>query len=797
MLARDARPARALSTRGATLAFGSLLFLVAALMVFSLARLSSIHADIESITHGHSEKSSLLSEMHLFSTQGHSQLRPMLSEDTGQLQREALYLEWMRSSEKLSEAGRGLFSLDATSDERSLFGALESAVERAASLQREVAERAIGGDLKGASEMMQERAIPAQGDLIALLDAIQDTHSGSIADKIDSAGSSYALAALLIASAGVLSILLGGGAGLAVASRHKRIRKSLSDSAEQLQSVLHAISEAVITTDTSGRVDHMNHAAEAITGWRLDEARGRQVGSVFSIVSEDTGAPLIHPVLEEIPDGAFCSSLSGSILLRSRNGRERSIEDTTSPILDESGEKIGSVLVFRDVTESRAMTRDLMWASTHDRLTGLKNRDVFERHLRDVVASAKTTNQEHVLLLVDIDQFKLINDSFGHSAGDDLLRQLARRLKDQIRPGDLFARMGGDEFGILMTDASLPAAREFASHIQAVAGSFKFEWDGQSFAVALSIGIVPIHGDYGSADHFLTRADAACHSAKQHGQTQIHIDPAWNSTLSERKEDIARIQRIRDAVDSHRLWIFGQEISPVSGTWPAPRHTEILLRMVTEDGQVHAPGQFIPAAERYNLMPMIDRWVITRVMKHIAETGAASSDRYAINLSGQSICDPQILEFIVDQLRKNRVDASRVTFEITETAAIENMRQASHLVRVLRHLGCSFALDDFGAGMSSFGYLKAMEVDYIKIDGSFVKDIISDPVSRAMVESIHHIGRTIGLKTIAEFVETDDILDALKDVGIDYAQGFGVHTPEPLEAPPVPLSQPTKFSSAS
>lgn len=444
-------------------------------------------------------------------------------------------------------------------------------------------------------------------------------------------------------------------------------------------------------------------------------------------------------------------------------------------------------LYGRDITERERMKRKIAYQASHDTLTGLINRREFETRLEQLRESALNENKDHALLFLDLDQFKVVNDTGGHIAGDQLLKQLSVLLKRKIRGSDTLARLGGDEFGVLLIGCPLDRARNIADMLRQTVKDFHFSWQGKTFNISVSIGIVPITAANADKSDIMSDADLACYAAKDHGRNRVHIYKPSDIAVAQRKNEMQWIHRIQKALDEQRFRLYYQTIMPLSPRATQGIQCEILLRMVNRRGKLIPPMAFIPAAERYNLMPAIDRWVINSVLDVLQTQNPGVDEKplsCSINLSGQSIGDSEFLNYIVTKLKNSKVDPQRICFEITETAAIADLTQAMHLISTLKSMGCRFALDDFGSGLSSFSYLKNLNVDYLKIDGSFVKKIVEDPIDRAMVEAINRIGHEMGIQTIAEFVENDAILEKLKELGVDYAQGYGIEKPKPLSLCP-------------
>ena len=439
----------------------------------------------------------------------------------------------------------------------------------------------------------------------------------------------------------------------------------------------------------------------------------------------------------------------------------------------------GGVLVFHDVSESRELNRRLSYHASHDILTGLVNRREFENRLERALKSARARETSYALCYLDLDQFKIVNDSCGHSAGDQLLGQLGALLKSKIRWRDTLARLGGDEFGVLLESCSLEEAMQTAETLRVAIGEFKFLWDDRSFRLGVSIGVVPITSENEDVAGLLSAADSACAAAKEAGRNRIHSFQENDIDLMRRRREMQWAARINNALEESRFELYRQTIQPLQ-VEDSGSHYELLLRMRDEQGGIISPELFIAAAERYGITPNIDRWVITNAFRWLVSE-ADERERLSlcsINLSGQSLGDEKFLPFVIDQFQTSGLDATKICFEITETAAIASYSQANRFINALKELGCKFALDDFGTGLSSFGYLKHFPVDFLKIDGSFVKEILHDPIDREMVRSINEIGHLTGKQTIAEFAENEEIITMLRGMGIDYAQGYGVSEPK-------------------
>ena len=561
-------------------------------------------------------------------------------------------------------------------------------------------------------------------------------------------------------------------------TERKLYEEALFREKESAQITLQSIGDGVITTDAKGVIDYVNPVAEALTGWRLEDSQGRAIEEIFRAFHEETCEPLENPLAVAIRRTRSIKSVRPMLLIR-RDGNEIYVESTASPIRDGSGAVSGGVLVFHDVSEARELNRRLSYHASHDVLTGLVNRREFENRMERALKSAKARETSYALCVLDLDQFKIVNDTCGHSAGDALLGQVGALLKSKVRWRDTLARLGGDEFGILLESCSLDEAMRTAEALREAVRNFKFTWEERTFRLGASIGVVPISADNADVASVLSAADSACQAAKEAGRNRVHSFEENDIDLMRRRREMQWAARINNALEEGRFELFRQTILPLQTT-ESGAHYELLLRMRDEAGKIVAPDQFMTAAERYGITPSIDRWVIENAFRWLVSEADEREKltMCSINLSGQSLGDDKFLPYVIDQFHRSGLDATKICFEITETAAIASFSQANRFIQALKELGCKFALDDFGTGLSSFGYLKHFPVDYLKIDGSFVKEILHDPIDREMVRSINEIGHLTGKQTIAEFAENQEIINMLQSLGVDYAQGYGVSQPQ-------------------
>lgn len=548
---------------------------------------------------------------------------------------------------------------------------------------------------------------------------------------------------------------------------------------QHAQLTLRSIADGVVTIDPGGRITYLNALAEHITGWSLADALGKRLTQVVTL-KDDSGQGFVVPEMDR--DGFPANPLSAKTVLVRRDGHEISIEGTFAPIIADDRSLAGTVFAFRNVTLARKVAAELNHQATHDPLTGLANRRALERRIGHALRTVPESGSGHALLYLDLDQFKAVNDTAGHLAGDELLRQLSGLLKQHLRETDTLARLGGDEFGVLLENCDPGHAEMVAEKLRATVEQFSFVWKDRAFNIGVSIGLVNIHDDSLSLTDILSHADEACYVAKAQGRNRVHAYEPGEHAKSQHHTELEWMKEIKAALHEGRMFLCSQPIVALDqpGTdGDTGGHLEVLLRMRASNGAIVPPMAFIPAAERYRLMPVLDRWVFGAVLGHLAASPNDTS-RYSINLSSASLLDETFPDYVRAQFRSLGVAPGRVCFEVNESVAIAHLTRAIELIDDLRQFGCCFAIDGFGSGMSSFGYLKHLRVDYLKIDGSLVQGVVDDPVHYAMVESINRIGKLMGMRTIAEFVEDDATLDAVREMGVDCVQGYGVGRPHSL-----------------
>ena len=552
-----------------------------------------------------------------------------------------------------------------------------------------------------------------------------------------------------------------------------------------LSSILNSVADAIIASDSDDTIQFINPVAESLTGWTDAEAKGLALADVFQIFDLHSGLRI------QLPSSAGCHESDNAdffddAYLHNKQGARIQVDGTIASIRGPGNHPRhqfdGRTIAFRDVTDLKKMSDIIVYQASHDILTGLINRDEFFAHLEETIRTSRENGRHHVFIYVDLDQFKVVNDVCGHLAGDELLRQIGGALLENVHREHYIGRLGGDEYGVVLVDTDLQQAQQVAHQLRSVLNR-KFIWQHNTFNITASIGVVPVSSHNDDIYTVLAAADDACYLAKEEGGNAVKVYETADYTFLKRRGEMQWISRLTRALEEDRFVLYAQPIHPLSGNVSLKQ--EILIRLIDDDGSMVSPGDFIPAAERYNLMPSVDRWVINSVLRHLRSTGPLPVQRdsalLCINISGASVKDEAFLDFVTRAFREADVDPALFCFEVTETTAIESLSRAVGFMNRLRKIGVSFALDDFGNGFTSFAYLKNLPVDYLKIDGSFVRDVDTDAISLAMVEAINNIGHVMGMKTIAEFVTSNSVRQQLAGIGVDYVQGYEIARPVPLE----------------
>lgn len=555
-----------------------------------------------------------------------------------------------------------------------------------------------------------------------------------------------------------------------------------------LRMTLHSIVDGVITTTIDGLVQSMNPMAEQLTGWKEAEATGKPLVKIMHALNETTHKRIYNPI-ENIAHKSVLDKPVNAILIQNHSDIETPIEYIAAPMRSHNDEIAGIVIIIHDESIQRTLNRQLTFQATHDALTGLINRYEFERRLKTIISTQIANHSINTLCCINLEQFKFLNDTCGHTAGDELLKQITLLLQNNIESIGVLARLDSDEFSLLLENCDVEKAQELAAHLLSAIQQFHFTWNGNTFTVGASIGIAPISHSITSCEEILSNADSACYLARESGHNQIQVFTKEDDKFLTQQREMHWISRINHALEEDRFRLYFQEIIPLDGHGQSfILHGEVLLRMIDKEGDIVSPGNFLPAAERYNMIILIDEWVIDKSIQWLASR--KEKVLISVNLSGMSISDKDFLNFVVSKIKQHEINPELLCFEITETAAISHLNTAIHFMNVLKKLGCSFALDDFGSGLSSFSYLTSLPVDYLKIDGSFVMDIDKDPMHYAMVKSINEVGQVMGIKTIAEFATSEEIIRCLKEIGVDNAQGYAVARPIPLASLSTDASKP-------
>jgi diguanylate cyclase (GGDEF)-like protein/PAS domain S-box-containing protein len=562
-------------------------------------------------------------------------------------------------------------------------------------------------------------------------------------------------------------------------SHRKSLEVSLSRSKRQAQYTLESIAEGVITTDNDGHIDYMNQSAETLIGTNRDDAAGHRIGELFALVDDADRRPLGDPVERCLAMRRRVNMGRRAVMVSADGEQEHSIEIMASPIRGPGSSISGTVVVFHDVGEIRGLTRKMSYQATHDPLTGLINRREFERRLDEAMDSAHSEEVVHMLFYMDLDRFKAVNDSCGHLAGDNMLREVAGLIKKQVRDSDFVGRLGGDEFGSLLVGCPIEKARQIATDICNAVADYRFVWKDKIFNIGISIGLVEISHVSGSLQDVMSAADSACYVAKQQGKGKVHVYSARDEAIARERGDIQWLRRLQEALHEDKFELAVQPIIAMSGGVESGPAVEVFIRLPDSQGRTANTAEFLRPAERYQLMPQIDRWVVNATLMAITggEIKLTSGRSCAINLSGQTLGDESFLSFVVEALDRTGISPSAICFEITEKAILSNVQHAQRFIEVLHGIGCEFSLDDFGSGLGSFSSLKHLPIDYLKIDGTYTRNLRSDEVNQEMVTAMIKLARTMQFRIVAEEVEHQEDFDWLREVGVDFVQGYFVEEP--------------------
>ncbi|NWG87927.1 MAG: EAL domain-containing protein [Hydrogenophilaceae bacterium] len=662
----------------------------------------------------------------------------------------ALASEYMAAREQL-------LALPLNAQERSLMDQQFELSASTAPLLNESLDLFIMGDVEAARRLLIYEILPRQNRLLEVLSRQAELQHAAMQTLLTRVEDSQREHRLLVSGVGALALALA----IIVAVYISR-RLALAEDHVFAKTTLEAVTEAVVVTDPQQRVRYINPAAERLTGLALDQAVDRPVGELLKLTPpEQPGYPF---------------------KLTKQNGHVVDVEYAVSDIHGHD-RHLGAVWVLHDVTYTLTIASQLAYQASHDPLTGLPNRRAFELALEETLKANRTQPQSHVVGFLDLDMFKIVNDSCGHAAGDELLKQVGRLFQDKMRASDLLARLGGDEFGFLLRGCGIEDAKKVAESLLAAVRDYRFNWNGRPFTLGASIGLSAIEEQTTHSASVIKQADSACYAAKDRGRNQVCVYSASDSEETGRRDEMEWAARIQTALHEDRFVLYGQPIIMLDNTPPSDiRKVEILVRMLDQEDKLIPPGAFMPAAERFNLMPAVDRWVIRHALAWAGSEVGRQYTHIAINLSGASVANPDLYDFIVEQINATGANPAVLCFEITESAAMSNFKQCAACIQSLREMGCKFALDDFGTGIASFSYLKNLGMDYLKIDGNYIREMQYDLYHFSMTEAIHRVGHAMGLKTMAAFVETEESLNKLKALGVDYAQGYKIAAPQPLDS---------------
>lgn len=750
-----------------------------------LSSMNALLSRMNSIVKTNNVKTSLLHTMHSAARERVLLLHRML-DLRDPFDRDTLFLDFNHQGAVFADARIQIQKMQLGPEEISILTEQGRLTNIAVPTQLEIADLIQRNQLALARDLLLDKAEPLQDQVLQRLEDLEALQKSAVLNSTQQAQDELEILLIRIIISLVIGVLAGGLIAVIIGKRITRTEKELQREKRLAQITLHSIGDAVITTSVNGAVEYLNPVAEAMTGHSFADVKGRPLAEVWKISIDDHTGEGVTQVLSEIAAGRISNSTS-TVNLQGPNAKDYAIEYTAAPIRDETGQAHGGIVIFRDVSEVRLLASQLSYQASHDALTGLVNRREFEARLQSALDSSRAEHKTHVLCYLDLDQFKIVNDTCGHAAGDELLIQVSTALKEVLRHSDTLARLGGDEFGAILEGCSLEKARSIAEKMRDAVNSLRFSWANKQFDVGVSIGVVPVSSDSGNLADLFSAADSACYEAKDTGRNRVHIFDPDDINIQRRQGEMHLVHRINQALEQQQFVLYAQ---PIEALTRSADHSsfEILVRMNGDDNSLILPNAFIPAAERYNLMPLIDTYVVQQVVRSVQDLADVGQRmHFSINVSGQSLCDENFSEFLLQELASNKIDPTLITIEITETATVANFSKATRFIAAIKQLGCKVALDDFGSGLSSFTYLKNIPVDLIKIDGSFVRDIIDDATDRAFVKSINQIAAIMGIQTIAEYVETQAIAEELIRIGVNYLQGYYIGRPRPLSEVTAPL----------
>ena len=757
--------------------FGAILLVTfTALSIISL-QIKDTQSSINEIVVLNNQKSRLLVEMQQAARERSLALYSMVNTKS-EREYKKVFKRFEEHATSFNQAREKLLSMPLSEEENLLIKQQETLSRHAVPLQNIIIKMIDKRRFKDAIEILINESIPSQNKVLSQISKIIDFQRNNNKKIITRLEYRLEKNIVYIIISSVIILFLTILTSAYVIRRITRTENQLFFEKELAQTTLNSIGDGVITVDKDYRIQTINPVAENLTDTKKEDIIGKNILNIYSGES----ARQRSEFNENIGNSGIQRSLFDFTLTK-KDGSQYEVEHTITPIINNKKQILGAVIILRDVTEVRTMEKRLSYQATHDALTGLINRREFEVRLKQIIRNAQTEDKTHSICFLDLDKFKIINDTSGHAAGDEFLKQISATIQSQLRKTDVLARLGGDEFAIILDGCSIYEATTICNQILKTIKGTRFSWGKNSFESGASIGIVPITHMSVSVSEIMSSVDAACYEAKDKGRNRIQVFEPNNAEYIKHQAETSWIQKIKTAITENHFELYFQDIENINPSYPTPRTVEILIRL-NDEKQLIFPDSFIPTAERYNLMPAIDEWVISNTFDFMTRYYEKNHEdiRVAINLSGQSLSDDTVLNSITTKLRKNKnLKKELICFEITETAAIANMSKAIEFIASIKQMGCKFSLDDFGSGLSSFSYLKNMPVDNIKIDGIFIREVNLDETNRIFVESIHNISKIMGIKTTAEYVENEEILNCIKAIGIDYAQGYHIAKPLPIK----------------
>lgn len=777
------------------LGFGFLILLLSLFAYSSHTQMQTSYAAIQGSTVA-SDKMDVVVRL-IETARSRSRLTLQMSYESDPFKKDEMNMSLESLATQFSIYREHLIELGLNHQESTYLNNIKQAAQQAQLLLREAADVAMSDDIESSivsQRMMIEKVYPQQSIIIDNFMLLLDYQKAIIFDARKNATTQYEKAQKLQSALFIIILLLALLVAFYVIRRSTRTERELFLEKEVAQITLRSVGDAIITTGKDGRVEYLNPVAEKITGYITEDVKGKPITQVYKAYDEKNQRWLADCIIDFLIKGSY-SMPSNDIILYNADDDIIDISQTIAPIQDEHNRVLGTITTFQDVSKEKVLAKHIEHQARHDPLTGLLNRREFEtKVVQSLTLYSEGTT--HALCVMDLDRFKIVNDTLGHAAGDELLKQISQKIKNELRQTDLLARIGGDEFALFLSNINTRDAEVIAEKILDTIREYQFVWSNKAFRVGASIGLVDAPAQVSNYENLYHAADTACYMAKHSGRDRVHTVTYDDKNVSEKREQTQWVNRINDALNENRFTLYTQDICSLDDKPTTPPHREVLIRMIDEYDELIPPMAFIPPAERYDLMPKIDDWVVRNV---IAQLKLDSSDtQYAVNLSGQSLADEKFTAQTLAHLSDKAIDPCRLCFEITETSAIANLNNATEFLRALQALGCQTALDDFGSGLSSFAYLRNLPINYLKIDGMFVKQIAEDETSRVMVEAIHSIGHTMGLKTIAEFVENEETERLLKQMHIDFAQGYYYDVPQPLnQQQPAVSKQNSKVQSSA